>query len=45
MDPEIQQLIASIVIMYLVVGVAALWYRRNQAAQPQPQSAKAERSR
>ncbi len=25
-----QQLIIAIVIMYLVVGAAALWYRRNQ---------------
>jgi hypothetical protein len=25
-----QQLIISIVIMYLVVGAAGFWYRRNQ---------------
>jgi len=37
MDPAIQQFIASIVIMYVVVGAAAIWYRRSQAAQPQTQ--------
>lgn len=29
-----QQLIMSVVIMYLVVGTAALWYRHNQHRQP-----------
>ncbi|MDH4279487.1 MAG: hypothetical protein OEW83_15560 [Acidimicrobiia bacterium] len=46
MNPTYELLI-SVVVMYLVVGAAAMWYRRNQARTAQwtasPQSVENER--
>ena len=39
-----QQLIMAVVIMYLVVGAAALWYRHAQARRPKPQIIENERT-